>query len=82
MKIGRIGISKLKKGVSEGEQFLMSDRAIKTLLNKLDKLSDNEDMKIEILNESIFNNWQSVYPLKENSEAKENNVVPFKGKEL
>ena len=29
MKIGMIGTSKLKKGVSKGEQFLMSDRAIK-----------------------------------------------------
>ena len=38
------------------------------LLNKLDKLSDSDDIKIKILEQSIFYNWQGVYPLAENQQ--------------
>lgn len=43
----------------------MTDRAIGLMLNKLQNLSDSEDGQIEILNQSIEHNWQSVYPLDE-----------------
>ena len=43
----------------------MTDRAIGLMLNKLQGLSDSEDGQIEILNQSIEHNWQSVYPLDE-----------------
>lgn len=43
----------------------MSEYAITLLLNKLDRLTESEETKIEILNQSILNGWKSVYPLKE-----------------
>ena len=49
----------------------MTNRALKLLLSKLDKLSNNENTKIEILNESILNSWKGVYPLKANKDINE-----------
>ena len=43
----------------------MSEYAITLLLNRLDRLTESEETKIEILNQSILNGWKSVYPLKE-----------------
>lgn len=41
---------------------IKSDRARKMLLNRLDKLAgDDCDLKIQMLDEAIFNNWQNVY---------------------
>jgi hypothetical protein len=42
----------------------MTDRALTMLLKKLDELSQNEDEKIRILEESILHTWDTVYPLK------------------
>jgi phage replication O-like protein O len=42
----------------------MTERAEELLLNKLDKLSNNEEEQIAILNQSIMNSWQIVFPLK------------------
>lgn len=43
-----------------------SERAIKLVMNKLERLSEGDDNKIiDILNQSILNSWQDVYPLKE-----------------
>lgn len=42
----------------------MTDRALTTLLKKLDELSQNDDEKIRILEESILHTWDTVYPLK------------------
>lgn len=47
----------------------MTTIAVKRLINKLDKLSNDEKEKILILDKSIFNSWQDIYPLK--SEDKE-----------
>lgn len=47
---------------------MKTDMAKTMLLNKLDKLAANDEMKIEILNQSIFKCWQDVYPLKDNNE--------------
>lgn len=42
-----------------------SERAIKLVMTKLEKLSEGDDYKaLEILNQSILNSWQDVYPLK------------------
>ena len=46
----------------------MTEKASSLLLKKLDNLTKFDNEKIEILNQSILNNWQSVFPLK-----KENN---------
>jgi len=44
----------------------MTDQAMKLLINKLDKLGSNDNEKIEILNQSIFNSWQGIFELKNN----------------
>lgn len=44
----------------------MTDKAVKLMLNKLDKLSNNSDLlKIQILNNSIENGWKGIFELKE-----------------
>ena len=73
----------IKEYIYKGEKFLetysdfknmrkdikkpMTERAEKILLNKLKKLTDenNEELAIKILEQSILNNWQDIYPLKE-----------------
>jgi len=42
----------------------MTERAEELLLNKLFKLSDNEEEQIAILNQSIMNSWLGVFPLR------------------
>lgn len=42
----------------------LTDRALKGILNKLDKLAENEDIKIKILEQSIENCWAGVFELK------------------
>lgn len=46
----------------------MTDRAFKIMLNKLKGLSEDEDIQIKILEQSIFNSWQGIFPLKDQSE--------------
>ena len=43
----------------------LTDRALKTILNKLDKFTDTDKGKILILEKSIENSWQTVYEPKE-----------------
>lgn len=43
----------------------MTTIAVKRLINKLDKFTNNDKEKIQILDKSIFNSWQDIYPLKE-----------------
>ena len=45
----------------------MSDRAITLLLGKLNKMSNSVQEQIEILNQSILNGWQGIFPLKSDS---------------
>ena len=45
----------------------MSDRAITLLLGKLNKMSNSVQEQIEILNQSILNAWQGIFPLKSDS---------------
>jgi biotin operon repressor len=45
-----------------------TERAVKMLLEKLDKLAQDNKTKILILNKSIFQNWQGVFPLKGDDE--------------
>ena len=45
----------------------MTAYALKLLIGRLKKLSDSEDMQIEILNQSILHSWQDVYELKTDS---------------
>ena len=44
----------------------LTERATKVLLGKLDKLANGDkELVIKILEQSILNNWQSVYELKD-----------------
>lgn len=45
----------------------MSDRAITLLIGKLKKMSNSVQEQIEILNQSILNGWQGIFPLKNDS---------------
>lgn len=58
----------------------MTENALKLLLKKLDGMSNDESIKIMILNQSIENCWQGIFPLKnEIAENKENPITnnPF-----
>lgn len=43
----------------------MTDKAITLILNGLDKLADDDQTKIDILNQSIMNGWKGVFSLKD-----------------
>ena len=43
----------------------MTTKALELLIKNLEKLTNSEDEKIEILNQSIVHGWQTVYPLKQ-----------------
>jgi len=49
----------------------MTERAEELIINELNKLTNNEGEQIAILNQSIMNSWQGVFPLK-------NKVTPIK----
>lgn len=54
----------------------MTDRGLKLMLNKLDKISYGSlENKIEILNNSIMNNWQGIYELKIDTPKNSNNCT-------
>ena len=48
----------------------MTERAEELLLDKLKKLNNDKDTQIAILNQSIMNCWQNVYPLKVDNSIK------------
>ena len=52
----------------------MTDRAVTMLINKLYKLSNNKQIQIKILEQSILKNWNDIYPYKE-----ENNYAGYQG---
>ena len=56
----------------------MTDNAIKLLVSKLNKLSSSIPEQIEILNQSIMNGWQGIFPLKNqnNQKSGRKEVVP------
>jgi len=43
----------------------MTKKAEELLINKLDRLTNDEEEQIAILNQSIMNSWQGVFPLKD-----------------
>lgn len=42
----------------------MTPRAIEMMISKLDTIAKNDEEKIAILNESVMNSWQGIFPLK------------------
>lgn len=60
----------------------LTDRALKLLLTKLDKLEEKETKKIEILEQSIENSWRSVFPLKNLKNSNDNNSINKNNKSM
>ena len=54
----------------------MTDRAVYLLLGKLNKMSGSIPEQIEILNQSVVNGWQGIFPLKNEKAAGRKEVVP------
>jgi hypothetical protein len=55
---------KMRKSINKP----ITEKALIGILNELNKLSRNDDEKIEILNQSIIKCWKDVYPLKNKSQ--------------
>ena len=51
----------------------LTDRAMQLAINKLNSLSTNEQIQIQIINNSVLNGWQTFYPLKEIKQTNFNN---------
>jgi hypothetical protein len=54
-----------------------TDQAKKLLLTELNKLADTDEKKIAILEQSIFNNWKGVFPLKQGQAQKKSGFDNF-----
>jgi hypothetical protein len=65
----------LELAIDEFKQFRvtikkpMSELAVNKLITTLDKLSDSDDEKIEILDQSIVQGWSGVFPLKNKQQS-------------
>lgn len=61
----------------------MSDMAIKLMMNKLEKLSQDKHEQVQILNQSIMQGWTGIYELKDDDKSRgqsrsvHNNQQPF-----
>lgn len=44
----------------------LTNRGLELMINKLRKMTPDEDKQIKILEQSIMNNWQDIFELKEN----------------
>lgn len=51
----------------------LTNNALNLLIKRLDKLATDSKDKVEILNQSIVNNWLNVYPLKSGQYPEKNN---------
>lgn len=60
----------------------MTDFALKKLINKLNKLSTEPAEQISILETSILNSWQDIYPPKENKTDGSNNDIETNNNDL
>lgn len=55
-----------------------TERAMKLILNKLTKLSESDDQKIKILEQSILRNWIDIYDLKDEQQRGSLNAKTFR----
>ena len=53
----------------------MTDHAVKLMISKLNKLTSDIDEQVEILNQSILNGWQGIYPLKREENKRGQNGI-------
>lgn len=54
----------------KSKKAAMTNRAIELSLGKLDKLSNNDTEKIQIVQNAIMNGWTTFYPLKDEQSSK------------
>ena len=73
LKATLIEFVKFRKSIKR----VMTTRALELLIKKLDKLANDDNTKIEILNESIMNGWNGIFPLKDNSTPNNKNKGGF-----
>ena len=52
----------------------LTNRALEMIINKLNSLSKDEKEQIKILDQSIINNWQNIYPIKEDERKSTGNI--------
>jgi hypothetical protein len=75
VRLGKVSLEKesktaLESAIDDFKEFRkkinkpMTDKAVELLLIKLNKLAQDDETKIAIINESIVNSWQGVFPLK------------------
>lgn len=71
LKSALMDFEKMRKSIKKP---ITSNRARKILLNRLDELAKGDiDLKIKLIENAIFHNWQSIYPLDE-KERRNNGV--------
>lgn len=64
---------KYRKGIKKP----MTDRAVSLMISKLDKMTSDVNEQIEIINQSILNGWQGIFPLnKQNNQKTRKEIVP------
>ena len=63
LKATLIEFVKFRKSIKR----VMTTHALELLIKKLDRFANDDNTKIEILNESIMNGWNGIFPLKDNS---------------
>ena len=63
LKTALIEFVKFRKSIKR----VMTTHALELLIKKLDRFANDDNTKIEILNESIMNGWNGIFPLKDNS---------------
>ena len=73
LKATLIEFVKFRKSIKR----VMTTRALELLIKKLDRLANDDNTKIEILNESIMNGWNGIFPLKDNSTPNNKNKGGF-----
>lgn len=56
----------------------LTTKGLELMIKKLYRLTTNVDEQIEILNNSIMNNWQGIFPLKEENKNNKNGINDFK----
>lgn len=59
LNVALISFTEYRKGIKKP----MSDHAVALMVNKLNKMTSNVQEQIEILNQSIVNGWQGIFPL-------------------
>ena len=72
LKTSLIDFMKMRKTIKKP----MTSRALELIIKDLEKLSNDDNDKVKIINQSIANSWQGVFPLK-NDGVKDRKAVVY-----